>query len=291
MAAMRPKTLSKGDYWELHARRLRDTVARLQRTLGKRKKTIHYLRREKSKVANLLKEKVACSESATWAKVLTDFRTIDNRLRTEVLENSCEYRTGVCDALDEIDSFVSTGLLTSCGIFPDDGDDGSALEAANELVQESFPDVEEEVLVPIPNMNIWETALEMSEEDAAAGARDLFEELTFVGSAPLEPTQAEKDLERYNKETDEAYDDLATMDADMITRARKAIVEMGGVVDLIENLNCVLDEHLPGTIRHEEACLLLAGIEAVTTGRPIMTAKQGKHTTEELNIAAETEAW
>lgn len=46
------------DVWELRARRLRDVVARLQRILGKRKRTIARLRSEKANVISVLKAKI-----------------------------------------------------------------------------------------------------------------------------------------------------------------------------------------------------------------------------------------
>lgn len=51
-------TFTEADVWELRTRRLRDVVARLQRTLGKRKRTIARLRSEKAEVIDVLKAKI-----------------------------------------------------------------------------------------------------------------------------------------------------------------------------------------------------------------------------------------
>lgn len=51
-------TFTEADVWELRTRRLRDVVARLQRTLGKRKRTIARLRSEKGEVIDVLKAKI-----------------------------------------------------------------------------------------------------------------------------------------------------------------------------------------------------------------------------------------
>lgn len=82
-------TFTEADVWELRTRRLRDVVARLQRTLGKRKRTIARLRSEKAEVIDVLKAKInkladVVMENVTlppdqgFTAVLPDYDNSDN---------------------------------------------------------------------------------------------------------------------------------------------------------------------------------------------------------------------